>query len=388
MQHNIFEILETWGIALAIIAGTVLVICFIWKIFRHINRKLEHAHGRERVKPLTIKHIRLLTAKQFLKVIQVFLGLLKLAVTFVLLFLAVPFVLKLFPATENIAGIIFGYILTPLRNFALSTIRYIPNFITIVIIITITRYVIKALKFFEGRIEKGVLEIPGFYADWAHPTSKILQVLLWAFTLVVIFPYLPGSDSRIFQGVTVFLGVLFSIGSTSSIGNLVAGFVITYMRPFKIGDRVKIEDTTGFVVEKNVMIVRLKTDKNEYVTFPNIKILGDSITNYSTSSDEGEDGLVVYTEVTVDYSVPWPDVHEILIKAALAVDYVQKTPKPYVLQTKLDDYYVCYQINCYTKEISKIPVIQSKLHENIQNGFRDAGIDMTTYLYEKVNDEG
>jgi small-conductance mechanosensitive channel len=206
-------------------------------------------------------------------------------------------------------------------------------------------------------------------------------VLLWAFTVAIIYPYLPGSESRIFQGVSVFVGILFSLGSSSAIGNLVAGLVVTYMRPFKIGDRIKINDAVGFVVEKTLMVVRIKTHKNEYVTFPNMMILTSSITNYNTSTDEDEEGLILYATITFGYSTPWETVHEVLINAALETDHVLKRPKPFVLQTKMDDFYCNYQINLYTKEIDDVPKIYSELYENIQNGFHERGIDMTAAHY-------
>jgi small-conductance mechanosensitive channel len=154
------------------------------------------------------------------------------------------------------------------------------------------------------------------------------------------------------------------------------------MRPFKIGDRVQIEETIGFVVEKNMMVVRVKTHKNEYVTFPNMKILNTSIVNYNTSSDEDTEGLILNTEVSFGYATPWQTVHEILINAALATEHVQKKPTPYVLQIGMDDFYARYQINCYTKEVDKIPFIYTRLYENIQDGFKEAGIDMTSPAYE------
>ena len=375
---------ERIGIALAIVFGQIFFIWIIWKLFRHFNYKLEHASGRGKIKPLTIKHIKLLTAKQFINVIEFFLRIFKYIFTFILLFLTLPIVFGLFPATGHLASTIFGYILTPLKNIAIYTVKYIPSLITIIIIVTIIRYVIKALKFFAKRIEKGKMVIPGFYSDWAHPTFKILQVLLWAFALALVYPHLPGSDSRVFHGVSVFVGILFSIGSTSAIGNLVAGLVITYMRPFKIGDRVQIKDVKGFVVEKNLMVVRLKTSKNEYVTFPNIMILGSDTINYNTSSDEDEEGLIIYADITFGYATPWQTVHDILINAALATHHVQKHPKPFVHQTKLDDFYACYQINCYTKDVSKVPAIYTMLYENIQNGFREAGLDMTAAHYRMI----
>jgi len=156
------------------------------------------------------------------------------------------------------------------------------------------------------------------------------------------------------------------------------------MRPFKLGDRVQIKEITGFVVEKNLMVVRLKTHKNEYVTFPNMIILGSNIINYNTSSDEDEEGLILNTEITFNYATPWQTIHDILINAALNTEYIQKKPKPFVLQTKLDDFYASYQINCYTKEVSKIPSIYAALYENIQNGFREAGLDMTAAHYRVI----
>jgi small-conductance mechanosensitive channel len=368
------------GIALAIVVAQALLILLVWALFKRLNKKVLD-HGGEKIKPLTIKKLKLLSVKQIIDLILISLRILKYVITAIQLFMTLPIVFSLFPATENLASTLFGYILHPLQNIFFGMIRYIPNLFTIVIIIAVTHYVIKALKFFSTQITKGKLVLRGFYADWAAPTFKILQVLLWAFTVAIVYPYLPGSDSKIFQGVSVFIGIIFSLGSSSAIGNLVAGLVITYMRPFKIGDRVKITEITGFVVEKNLMVVRLKTHKNEYVTFPNTLILSSGIINYNTSSDEDAEGLILNAEITYGYATPWETIHEILINAALATDHIQKRPKPFVLQTALDDFYVRYQINCYTKEVDKVPAIYTQLFENIQNGFREAEIDMTSPHY-------
>ena len=379
-EMNIFERL---GIAAAIVAVMAFLIWLVWRLFKRLNVKIEES-GKDKIKPLVIKKFKILSSKQITDIILVLLKILKYIIAAVLLILTIPIVFSFFPATRNLASTLFGYFLTPLRNIAVGIIKFIPNLIMIIIIVVVTKFVIQALKFFATQIEKGKLVLPHFYADWAAPTYKISQVLLWAFTVAVIYPYLPGSDSRAFQGVSVFVGIIFSLGSTSAIGNLVAGLVITYMRPFKIGDRVEIKEITGFVVQKNLMVVRLKTHKNEYVTFPNILILGSSIINYNTSSDEDEEGLIIHAEVTFGYSTPWETVHDILINAALATDHVQKRPKPFVLQTDLDDFYARYQINCYTKEVSKIPAIYTMLFENVQNGFREKGLDMTAAHYRII----
>ncbi|MCL2230183.1 MAG: mechanosensitive ion channel family protein [Treponema sp.] len=373
-------------IALAILAGQIILIWLVWFLFKRLEKKLDSANAAQ-VKPLVIKNLKILTTKQIVQVIEALLRILKYVITVLQLFLTIPIIFSLFEPTKNLAATIFGYVLNPLKKIGRDAIDYIPNLFTITIIIIITHYVLKGLKFFTNQIERGRLKIPGFYTDWAAPTYKILQVLLIAFTVAIVYQYLPGSDSRAFQGVSVFVGIIFSLGSSTAIGNLVAGLVITYMRPFKIGDRVNIKDITGFVVEKNLMVVRLKTHKNEYVTFPNLMILGSNIINYNTSSDEDEEGLIIFAEVTFGYSTPWQTVHEILINAALATDSILKKPKPFVLQTKLDDFYACYQINCYTKDVGRVPAIYTMLYENIQNGFKEAGIDMTSMHYEVITDK-
>ena len=383
---KVMNLLVRLGIAFGIIIAQVIFIRLIWFLFKRLEEKLEQT-GKEKIKSLYIHKFRVLTEKQVINAIEMLLRLLKYIITVVLLFITLPIIFSLFSATRNIASTLFGYILNPLRNIGRGLIDYIPNLFMIIIVIIIARYVLKALKFFAKHIGNGRLKIPGFYTDWAAPTYKILQVLLLAFTVAILYPYLPGSDSRAFQGVSVFVGVIFSLGSSTAIGNLVAGIVITYMRPFKIGDRVMIKEITGFVVEKNLMVVRLKTHKNEYVTFPNLLILGSSIINYNTSSDEDEEGLIIFSEITIGYSTPWQTVHDILINAALATNYVQKKPKPFVLQTKLDDYYARYQINCYTKDVSKIPAIYAKLYENIQNGFNESGLDLTSAHYRIITSD-
>jgi small-conductance mechanosensitive channel len=226
--------------------------------------------------------------------------------------------------------------------------------------------------------------LPGFYADWAQPTFNILRVLIYAFTVAICYPHLPGSGSATFQGISVFVGIIVSLGSTSAISNLVAGIVLTYTRSFKIGDLIKLNDVTGFVVEKSGIVIRLRTTKNEYVTFPNMTVLTSSVTNYHTSIDN-EESLIVHAEITEGYDTPWKQVHEILIEAALKCGYILKEPKPYVLQKALDDFFCRYEINAYTKEVNKLSKVYSELYQNIQDGYAVAGLDMTTPYFWSNN---
>ena len=201
---------------------------------------------------------------------------------------------------------------------------------------------------------------------------------------VLIFPFLPGSDSNIFKGVSVFLGILFSLGSSSAIANMVAGLVITYMRPYKIGDRIKLGDISGDVVEKTLLVTRLRTVKNEEITIPNSSILSGNTINYSAYAKS--EGLILHTNVTLGYDVPWKDINQALIDAALMTDFVLHDTKPFVLQVSLDDFYVTYQLNVFTKEANKQALIYSLLHQNIQDKCNQMGIEILSPHYRGQRD--
>lgn len=250
----------------------------------------------------------------------------------------------------------------------------------------VTKYAIQFIEFMAGEIEKGSLVISGFYPDWAKPTFGIIKVLMYAFMFIVIFPYLPGSDSPVFQGVSVFLGILFSLGSSTAISNMVAGLVITYMRPFKIGDRIKIGEITGLVLEKSMLVTRIRTIKNEEITIPNATILSGHTINYTTSAKEL--GLILHTTVTIGYDVPWQKVHDLLVRAAQDADGILKdeSKKPFVLQTSLDDFYVAYQLNAYTDQPEKMALIYSNLHQQIQDKFAEAGVEIMSPHFGAIRD--
>jgi small-conductance mechanosensitive channel len=248
------------------------------------------------------------------------------------------------------------------------------------------RFILKGIKFFVDEIEKGQIQIDGFYSDWAKPTFNIVKVLVYAFMVVIIFPYLPGSNSPIFQGVSVFVGILFSLGSSNAIANMVAGLVITYMRPFKIGDFIKIGDVSGTVIEKSPLVTRVRTPKQEDITIPNATVLSSSSINYSANTSKEANGLLIHTKITIGYDSPWVDVQKALIAAALRTDMLEETPTPFVLQTSLDDFYVSYEINAFTKHPNQQPLIYSKLHQNIQDCFNEAGLEIMSSHYTTLRD--
>ncbi|MDQ6843675.1 MAG: mechanosensitive ion channel family protein, partial [Bacteroidota bacterium] len=282
------------------------------------------------------------------------------------------------------ADTLLGYFISPLKKIFRSIWDFLPNLFTIIVIIIVFRYLLKGLKFLKNEIESGVLKINGFYPDWANPTFQIVKILVLAFMMVVMFPYLPGSGSPAFQGISVFLGVLFTFGSAGSLSNIIAGLVLTYMRGFKIGDRVKIADITGDIIEKTLLVTRIRTIKNEIISIPNSNVMNSHTTNFS--SDAADKGLIIHTTITIGYDSPWRQIHQLMIDAASATPMIEKEPAPFVLQISLDDFYVSYQINAYTKEPNKQAIIYSHLHQNIQDKFNEAGVEIMSSHYSNLRD--
>jgi small-conductance mechanosensitive channel len=376
-----YSLIVRVGIAAGLSLLLILLIWLTWKLAGFVTKKTR-IYGAEHFKPIKLKKIVLMDVDQMLKISAHLINILKLIVFLLQIIITVPLIFHLFETTRGLSTRLLGYILTPIKQFAVAFVNYIPNLFAIAVILLISRYILRTIKFFATQIERRKLVIPGFYSDWASPTFNIMRVLIYAFTVAAIYPYIPNSDSDIFKGISVLVGVLFSLGSSSVIGNLIAGIVMTYMRPFQIGDRIKINDITGFVVERGPMNMRIRTHKNEYVSFPNQMILNTSVINFNSSTTAGLDGYIVHAVVTMGYDFPWNKVHEILINAALKTENTEKTPAPFVNQTKLDDFYCWYEINAYTKNVSMLPAIYSELFRNIQDGFAAANISMYAPHYE------
>lgn len=382
-ERSLLRLLTRIGLVLLVIIGTWLIYIILVKSFRRLMIFAHHKKDKW-LKDLSYKKYTFITVDQEFTVILFFIKIVKWITFLLLLYFALPLIFSIFPFTRGWANILLGLIWSPVKSVIASFWNYLPKLFTILVIVFIMRAFMRFVRYIFSEIRKENLKLPGFYADWAMPTFGIVRFLLLAFMFVLIFPYLPGSDSDIFKGVSVFLGILFSLGSSSAIGNMVAGLVITYMRPFQIGDRVKISGITGDVVEKTLLVTRLKTVKNEVITIPNSAILSGNTINYSSIAKK--EGLIVYSTVTIGYDVPWKDMHAALLEAAARTEFVLKEPKPFVLQTSLDDFYVSYQINAITKLPKKQAEIYSLLHQNIQDVCNERGIEIMSPHYRAERD--
>ncbi|WEK18762.1 MAG: mechanosensitive ion channel [Candidatus Pedobacter colombiensis] len=382
-ETDVSQLLKRAGLGLLIIAIMIMCIYFLNKYSNRFNAWLR-VKLHQKIAGLKIKNYELINSKNELWLIRKLLNVIKVVVIFILVYLTLPVLFRLFPWTKPWSDSLIDFVLNPLKNISSGIIDFIPNLITIAIIFLVFHYIKKGIKFFSNEIATERLKINGFYPDWAKPTYNIVKIILNAFMIVVIWPFIPGSNSEIFKGVSVFLGVLISFGSSSAISNGVAGMVITYMRPFKIGDVVKIGETIGAIQEKSLLVTRVLTVKNEVITIPNSAILTGNTINYSSLA--AEEGLIIHTTVTLGYDIPWATAHELLIKAALASEGVVKEKEPFVLQTGLEDWYVSYQLNAYIRNPKQMPVIYSEIHRNIHIAFDAAGVEIMSPHYQAIRD--
>ncbi len=367
-----------------VIIGLSLLCLLITKLtVRKRFKRMMHAHHRC-FKPLRLQRQDLVSSKdmkRFRIIVLVWVGR---ALMLFLCFTTITGFLMLSQWTLTLAAQMIGLLLAPLKFAWSSAIEYLPNLITIIVICALARFLVHTISLVFDGIKRRRIHIPNFYPEWADPSYGITRLLIYTMTAVIIFPYLPGSSSPAFRGISIFIGLLVSLGSTTAVANVVAGTVLTYTRALKIGDQVSIDDIRGRVVERSTFVTRIQTLKSVIVSVPNSKVLNTNIVNYS--QNRGRRGLFVHTSITIGYDVPWQQVHELLIAAARKTEHIESDPEPYVLQTSLDDNYVSYEINGWTQNTEMLPKIYSNLHANILDQFHGHQVEITSPAYQANRD--
>ena len=266
----------------------------------------------------------------------------------------------------------------------MEVVRFLPNLVYIFLFSLVGYAAHRANGVFFNAVERGAIRLPGFYPEWSKATAKIVSVLIYGLLAVAIYPYLPGSGSSAFQAIGIFFGAMISLGSGSSVANAISGVVLTYMRPFAVGDFVRIADTTGTVKRQDMLAVRLLTIRNETVTIPASMVLSSQILNYSDQARAA--GVAIATGVTIGYDTPWRQVHELLLAAAGKTTHVQDAPKPWVIQRALDDFYVRYELDVYIDDPSRQHFILSELNQKVQDVFFRAGVEILSPHYAQLRD--
>lgn len=382
-EHSMLKLLERIGYFILVLVVQFLLFKGTNWLYRRLKLRI-HKLKDTRLKAVSIQNYELFDTEKQVKLLVFASNIVRYLIMLIQLLVTVPILFSIFPQTEELARTIFSYLWDPTKSILIGVADYIPKFFTIIVICYAIKYLIKGVAYLAREIEQERLKITGFYPDWAMPTYHIARFLLYAFMIAMIYPYLPGASSGVFQGISVFVGLIVSLGSSTIIGNIIAGLVITYMRPFKLGDRIKLNETTGNVIEKTPLVTRIRTPKNEVVTIPNSFIMSSHTVNYSSSARNY--GLIIHSEVTIGYDAPWRKVHQLLIDAALTTPGVSTDPEPFVLETSLSDWYPVYQINAYIKDADKQAQIYSDLHQNIQDKFNEAGVEIMSPHYMAMRD--
>ena len=382
-EHSAKFLIRAAIYALATLLLYVLIVWLVVAGSRWLLKRLQRP-GTPLIKGIKIQGSEILAGQRLANILAGLVRLLRLVIIFILTLVFLGTEFKFFPWTRVHGKQLLDYVLTPIRYVGLAVLDYLPKLFYILVILAVMYYVMKFVRILAREFERGNIRIRGFYPEWIQPTHRIVRFLLIAFTAVLIYPYLPGENSPAFKGVGLFLGVLFSLGSTSAVANIVAGVILTYSRGFRVGDWVKIGDNIGVVVSQNMLATHLHSFQKEEVVIPNSVVLNSHVTNYSLVGQT--EGVILHTSVTIGYDTPWRTVHRLMIEAALKTPDILPDPAPFVLQKALNDSYVQYEINAYTRNPHAMFVTYSNLHANIQDCFYAAGVEITSPIYSALRD--
>ncbi|RNC68233.1 MAG: mechanosensitive ion channel family protein [Desulfuromonadales bacterium] len=368
--------------ALFTLGATLLLMLALWtghRLFRRLRTWIE-SRFKPKVHDVNIKTFQVIRGEHIWRLLIGVLGLLWAVSVLVAVYLYLYNVLTLFPWTRGLANSLVSIMIDPLRTMGKGILKSIPKLVFLLVLYFFIRYVLKLVRLFFSSIADGTVVLPQFEADWALPTYRLVRLFLVAFALIIAYPYIPGSETAAFKGVSLFIGVLFSLGSSSLIGNLIAGYTMTYRRAFRKGDRIKIGEHLGDVEQIRLLVTHLRTPKNEEVIVPNSTVLNSEVINYSTMAHQ--QGLILHTTVGIGYETPWRQVEAILLEAAARTSGLLREPQPFVLQKALGDFCVTYEINTYCAEPQAMNRLYTELHRNILDLFNEYGVQIMTPAYE------
>jgi small-conductance mechanosensitive channel len=368
--------------ALVSTASFIFFLFVLRRLKRSLIAKLDEWTSREA--PIRYQKAVLISRSKAGRIVSIFLRYLYLALILVSFYFYVPLMLSFFPATAPYANQLMPYITNPAKQMVIAFWGYIPRMLSLIVIIIIVRFFLKMLRTVMRGIQNEEITLPGFDAEWGHPTYQLGRILVILLTAVLIYPLLPGAGSEVFKGFSVFVGAVITLGSSSAINNIISGIVLTYTRAFRVGDRVRIGEVLGDIEEKGLFVTRVHTWGNEIVTIPNGKVLSGDVVNLSTAATNS--GLAIRVEAGIGYDVDWRKVHELMKEAARNTPGIEKQPEPYVIQKQLGDYAVSYQLVGSTMEPKKERFIASDLRANVLDAFNREGIEIMTPSVSAIRD--
>ena len=364
------------GIATIVLAIGIIVLLWLWRRVDGLLTRRLHA----RIHSVGIQSFEVMRAEQIWTAVRSAFITIRTLTLAAGVFVYLGIVLAYWPWTRGLSRGLFGLALGPLQVLGLGFVANIPRFVFLAVLYLLTRFTLKIIRLFFEAVGRGTVALSGFDAEWAEPTYKIVRIAVVALALVVAYPYIPGSESAAFKGVSLFIGILFSLGSSTAVANIVAGYMMTYRRAFRLGDRVRIGDTVGDVIQMRLQVTHLRTPKNEEVVIPNSQILGGEVLNYSSLAQSH--GLLLHTEVGIGYETPWRQVEAMLLEAARRTNGLGTEPQPFVLLKRLGDFAVTYELNAPCVEVKAMNPLYSALHRHILDVFNEYGVQIMTPAYE------
>jgi len=361
--------------------ATLILITLLFLLLWSIKRLDIVLQNRIKKKIESVENIsfNLIKSNQIWRLFRVLINTLRIVIIFMTIIFFANYVLSLFPWTNAFSKYTLDLITEPIKDIGTAFINYIPKFVFLIFIYFITKYLLKLIKLFFIGLEEGNIKFKDFNQEWSMSTFKIVRAFVIVFALVISYPYIPGSDSVAFKGVSVFVGVLFSLGSSSFVGNIIAGYTMIYRGAFKKGDRIEVDNQIGIVEEQRLMVTRLRSQKNEEIVIPNSVLVNSKIVNYSAKAQDL--GLIIHTIVGIGYETPWRQVDAMLKLAANRTKGILKNPPPFVLKKSLADYAINYEINGYCKDVKNINSIYTELHQNILDVFNENNVQIMTPSY-------
>ena len=362
------------GITLAV---GLLLWAIVW-LFRWLIRVVERRMKRQ-IEQLEQASHRILDARQIWGWVGGILRALRALSIFALVMLWLETALGLYPWSRPLATQLFRLVLDPLQEMGSGLLANLPDLIFLAVLFVVVRFCLRIVRTFFARVDRGWIRLATFERELAMPTYRIVRLLIIVFALVIAYPYIPGSDSEAFKGMSIFFGVVLSIGSSSFIANIIAGYSLTYRRAFRAGDRIRVGESEGMVIEMSTLNTRIRSLKNEEINIPNSIVLGSAIVNYTTF--ERDPGLILHTDIGIGYDVAWRQVEAMLLAAASRTEGLREEPKPFVLQKSLGDFTAVYQLNAYCLDASRMNGIYSSLHSHIQDVFNEYGVQIMSPNY-------
>lgn len=383
--HTVEAWLRGTALALLVLAVYLLWLRWQWLLNARLRRWLAEA-PRPWLEGLRIGGNQLLHGGQVRGSLQWLRAALHWSVLLLASYLLIPLLLGFFPPTQAIAEGLRGELLALAQRWGQGLLRLIPNLLSIALILALSGLTVRASNAWFAALERGQLRLPGFYPEWARPTSRMVATLIVLAGLVIAYPYVPGSGSKVFQGAGLFVGLLAALGSSSIAANILSGLMLIYTRGFREGDRVQINGVLGVVEERALLVTRIRTERNELVSVPNATVIGTSVINYSLTQRECQQPVAIATTITLGYDVPWRQVHSLMLAAAREVPGIAEEPAAFVLQLSLNDFHISYELNAFLVEAGHYRQTLSDLLAAIQDQFAAAGVEILSPGYHAIRD--